>query len=232
MMQKPARIGQKPARMMQEPKKNRQKLRARAAAQLQFSGRFFEKPEMSFGGDLLKGNNPKMKRPLESKLPLHVVLRCEKSVLRLPKTFAQVNSRVKNTAVKSGVKIYSYANVGNHLHLVVQIKNRQAWSNFVRRLTGSVALFVRKSLKLRAGQRFWRHRPFTRVVNGWGRAFKSISNYLRLNQLEGQSPGLRRQAEQIDKLFRFAQNRVRLTERVGHKLFAELNKIWREPLTV
>lgn len=42
---------------------------------------------------------------------------------------------------------------------------------------------------------------------------------------------LRRQAEQIDKLLRFAEKRVRPTERAAHKLFAELNKMWRLPLS-
>ena len=75
---------------------------ARAAKQTSFEGKGFDKPGDCFGGSLLKGNNPKTKRPLESKLPIHLVLRAKNGTMRLPKTFKLVNDIVgeisKNTA--------------------------------------------------------------------------------------------------------------------------------------
>lgn len=133
------------------------------------------RPKDWFGGSLLKGN-PKTKRPLDSKLPTHLVLRAKKSVFRLPKNFEFTNKLVKDTAAKYGVRIYDYANVGNHLHILLKLPHRSAWAAFIRELTGKLAAAV--------GRGIWLHRPFTRVVRGWRRAYKVIKDYLNLNKLE------------------------------------------------
>jgi hypothetical protein len=48
---------------------------ARRKKQLEFD---LEKPGASFGGSLLKGN-PKRRRPLDGKLPIHLTLRSSKA---------------------------------------------------------------------------------------------------------------------------------------------------------
>ena len=62
-----------------------QNVMARRNLQQEFAGQGFTRPGDEFGGSLLKGN-PKRKRPLESKLPIHLTLRATKSSLRTPKT--------------------------------------------------------------------------------------------------------------------------------------------------
>lgn len=137
-----------------------------------------------FGGRLLKGN-PKGRRPLDSKLPTHLVLRSRASLLRLPKTYLKVNEVVERVCRKHGVRLYRYANVGNHLHLLVRLRSRRSWSAFIRELTGRVAQ-IALELKPREKSlvRFWRYRPFTRVVRGWKKAFRVACEYVGLNQLE------------------------------------------------
>lgn len=43
--------------------------------QLEFAGPGMKKPDVRFGGSLLGKSNPKRKRPLDSKRPIHLVLR-------------------------------------------------------------------------------------------------------------------------------------------------------------
>ncbi len=142
------------------------------------------KPKDCFGGSLLKNSNAKTKRPLESKLPIHLVLRSKSSVLRLPKTFAKVNDCVGVIARKHGVRIYKYSNVGNHLHLLIKIVRVGAWAAFIRELSGRIAQVAQGLGGQEKGRKFWTQRPFTRIVRGWREAFQIAKQYIALNELE------------------------------------------------
>lgn len=154
--------------------------------QATFVGDDFKRLSDCFGGSLLKGN-PKMARPLDSKMPIHLVLRAEKSLMRLPHTFGKVNVAVASACKRHGVTLYKYANVGNHLHLLIRLSQRRRWAAFIRELCGRVAQLA-QSLggKMKAADRFWKCRPFTRIVRGWTRAFKLAKDYVELNILEAQ----------------------------------------------
>lgn len=157
------------------------------AKQEQFNTDSFKKPKLSFGGDLLNGNNAKMKRPLDSKLPIHLVLECHKSVLRLPKVFGNVNREASRVCKKHGVTVYKFANVGNHLHFVLKIPGRRRWAAFIRELTGRLAQLAQGITARQKGvEKFWAKRPFTRVVSGWGKAFRTALQYVELNWLEAE----------------------------------------------
>ncbi len=167
--------------------------------QLEFEGQEFERPGITFGGSYLKGN-PKGKRPLDSKLPIHVVLRAEKSLMRLPKTFGVVHEALALAAKRHGVKIYRKANVGNHLHLLIRVSNRRHWAGFIRSVSGHIALAVRKSLGLKSAAGFWKYRPFTRLVSGWKKAFLHICDYIELNRLEAEGHLRRNQIKSLRHL--------------------------------
>src|SRR3954468_20470221 len=122
----------------------------------QFHLKGLEKPNTKFGGSLLK-SHPKSNRPLSTKLPIHLVLRARKSVLRTTKHFAPTHQAVYQTAKKYGVRIYEYANVGNHLHILMKLSKMHLWAAFIRELTGRIA-------QQQEEKGFWLHRPFTRVV--------------------------------------------------------------------
>jgi REP element-mobilizing transposase RayT len=147
-----------------------------AKKQLSFSGDLFKVPKASFGGSLLKNSHAKTKRPLESKLPIHLVLRANKSQFRTHKSFKRVNDTVASVCKKHGVKLYKYANVGNHLHMAIKIRSRPSWAAFIRELTGRIAQL--EGIK-------WLKRPFTRIVGGWKKAYCGLLDYITLNQLEG-----------------------------------------------
>ena len=151
---------------------------------------FFGKPKLVFGGSLLK-SNPKVARPLSVKNPIHLVLRADKSRFRLPKNFARVNECLDKTAKKHGVRVYQYANVGNHFHVILKILSRRQWVGFIRELTSRLAFLA---------QIKWPKRPFTRIVAGWRKAYEALKTYVALNQLEGEGLITRPQGEKLRKL--------------------------------
>ncbi len=156
----------------------------RRLRQLEFTGKGLGRPSDSFGGSLLNGNNPKVKRPVESKFPLHVVLRGVRGGMRLPKCHHNINDLLDECAKKYGVRIYARSNVGNHLHLIVKLGRVSNWPGFIREVSGRIGLLMRKVGASVKGESYWLHRPFTRIVRSWGKAFKQIKEYIYLNQLE------------------------------------------------
>jgi REP element-mobilizing transposase RayT len=148
---------------------------SRRSPQLSFEG--FHRPNDCFGGSLLKNSHAKTKRPLESKLPILLTLRATKGVLRLPKNFNNVNQSVNRINKKHGVKLYQYANVGNHLHLLIKIPQVRRWPAYIRELTGRLAQIAATN---------WKQRPHTRIVRGWRKAFRIAKDYVELNFLEAE----------------------------------------------
>lgn len=129
-------------------------------------------PNQVFGGALLT-SHPKTKRPLDSKLPTHLVLRAQRSAMRNPKYYLKVNQIVRTVCAKHGVRLYEYANVGNHLHLLLKLRTRRSWAAFIRELTGRIAQLTKVK---------WVHRPFTRIVSGWKKAYRIVREYVELNR--------------------------------------------------
>ena len=82
------------------------------------------------------------------------------------------------TCAKYGIRIYEYANVGNHFHLILRIYKRFLWKAFICELTSRLAAL------LGLPGRLWAGRPFTRIVMGWGRNFRRAIEYVVKNQLE------------------------------------------------
>src|ERR1700722_20299306 len=107
----------------------------RRQKQLSFEGKSFEKPKSYFGGAYLKDHNPKTKRPLSSKFAIHLVLRSKQRGMRNSTVFGRVNKTVSKTCKKYGVRLYDFANVGDHLHLLLRLRHILDWAAFIRELT-------------------------------------------------------------------------------------------------
>ena len=138
-----------------------------------------------FGGALLT-SNPKEKRPLSLKKSSHLVMRSlhARGPLSLLRHNEKIEKIINRQAKKFGVKIYRYANGGNHLHMIILPMSRRAFNSFIRSITGLIARLV---LKVERGDpkgiQFWEKRPFTRIVE-WGSDYKRVCNYLLQNTLE------------------------------------------------
>lgn len=159
------------------------------------------------GGSIRKGQR-KLRRPLDPKRPIHLVLRSSKARGALSlwhhKHAWKVELLTRKCARRFGVRIYEYANAGNHLHLVVRGSTREGLQNFFRKFAGATAQLVTGAKKGRAFGKFWDSVIYTRVLE-WGRSLRSARNYVTLNAIESGGvfiPGLRKKKGQAPPLKR------------------------------
>lgn len=151
----------------------------------------FGRSGLDFGGKLLKSSHAKSVRPLDSKTPLHLVVysslaKGQKSLLYKSR---EVENIVCRQAEKSGVKIFEISNGGHHLHLILQTpRQRKFYNSFVRAFTGEIARLMTGARKSKPQMTsphsknrsyFWDHKPFSRILSNWDRAFKNLQNHLR-----------------------------------------------------
>src|SRR5688500_16570410 len=99
--------------------------------QLTFSGLKIP-TKRAFGGALLKKSHAKTARVIATKAPIHLVMRSslatgEKSFLFRAR---RIEAVIQKQAARFGVRLYDFANSGNHLHLLVLATNRRAFKNF------------------------------------------------------------------------------------------------------
>lgn len=147
------------------------------------------KVEKEFGGAHLKKSHAKKARPIPTKKAMHLTLRSSKAKgdksLRLNKNRIQkIEVVVRTQAKKFGVEIFRYANVGNHLHMLVQASYRRGFISFLRSISGiiaRIALGAEKGMaKLKEAAQFWDQRPWTRVLLTWTE-FKNVKKYVEQN---------------------------------------------------
>ena len=142
----------------------------------------------AFGGSLLKKAKNRHARPVATKEPMHFILKSSKAIGRNSfghsRNLRQVNSLVENRCKKYGVKLISYSNSFNHLHMLLKFPSRAIYLKFVRSITAAIAILITGAKKnARASEKFFDYRPFTRIVRGM-KAFRTAYDYIRLNQLE------------------------------------------------
>lgn len=156
----------------------------------------FKTTSTSHGGDLAKGKR-KVARPIDPKQAIHLVLRSSiargsQSMLH-PKHCKNIHEFTHKVGKRLGIRIYRYANVGNHIHLLIKVPSRMIWQRFLRELAGGIAIIVTGARKGAALTRtnsaagnargFWDGLAFTRIVK-FGRDFKRVCDYVVKNLFE------------------------------------------------
>ena len=159
----------------------------RGQIQFEFIGK---NPRSDFGGSLLKNSHAKGRRPFSPKKPMHIVMRSSLArgqfSMRHPKHIQRIKEIIKTHSHASGVRVYRFANSGNHLHLLVLTRSMHALRRFLRAVTGLIARYILKTEKTRPlpqGVAFWDQRPFSRIVT-WGKEYAGVAAYLLQNTLE------------------------------------------------
>ena len=137
--------------------------------QLQFG--FTKNYKKEFGGATLLGKR-KVRRPLSTKHPIHLILKTSGKSIFNPGN-RQVEQLMRETARQFGVKIYDVALNWSHTHLLIQISERAQYVRFVRALNCRLQVL---------GARF-DLRPFTRILS-WGKDFRRVKGYILENELE------------------------------------------------
>jgi REP element-mobilizing transposase RayT len=138
------------------------------------------------GGDVRLGKR-KIARPVDTKKPLHIVLRSSRatsawSMLR-PERASRIRRTAGSLARRYDVRLYRYANVGNHIHVLATVRSRAALQSFLRGFAGVTARLVTGARKGRPVGRFWDRLAYTRIVS-WGREFSTVGAYVKQNHDE------------------------------------------------
>jgi REP element-mobilizing transposase RayT len=159
---------------------------------------FIEQRQRFFGGSVMQ-SHPKEARPLSTKEALHIVLKSEWAMgpTSLLRHSDYIDKLIRHWAKKCGVKVYQIVNVGNHLHLVVQLTKLTLYPKFIRTITALIARHIGQKHRGPANSsktnnsdqksdfQFWLARPYTRIV-AWGRDWKNILRYMRKNREDAQ----------------------------------------------
>lgn len=163
-----------------------------------------KREKSAYGGELRKTRAGRGARPLATRQTMHLVLRSSLAKgewsLRHARHRRRVTEIVLRFARTNGVRVFSMANVGNHLHLHIKLGNRFAYAGFIRAISGAIAQAVTGRTRWQTDSsvlsnsrerlRFWDYRPFTRIVESL-RAVLGLRDYVRLNQLEGEGANRR-----------------------------------------
>lgn len=149
-------------------------------------------PRTTHGGRESKGKR-KSPRPFTPKTSIHIVLKSKRASgawsMRHRKNQSKITSMVYVYASRFRVHVYRFANVGDHLHLLVKATDRKDLADYLRVLAGRIAITVsgaRKYIK-RIGK-FWDHLCWSRLVK-WGKEFHVVQRYVFANELEGIGAG-------------------------------------------
>ncbi len=153
----------------------------------------FDKPLLAYGGDLRKKAKNRGPRPLIFRTgTMHITLRSLKAKGLYSFQHSSRKQKVKNFVYSfsklKGVKILSFANVGNHIHLHVQLHNKSLYIAWIKGLSSGLAMIshglegLKKLKDLK--QKFWDQRPFSRVIKNF-RHFLNTKSYVEVNILEG-----------------------------------------------
>jgi REP element-mobilizing transposase RayT len=172
------------------PAKSRQR---RSSTRLPLQGHLFSgrlKAELTVthhGGDERSGRR-KIERPVSTRLPMHVTLHSDQARGRwsLRRHQAVVSEALRHCVKRNGIKIYDFANVGSHVHLLLRARRREDFQAFLRTFAGIVARKVtgaRKGKPLEGGH-FWSQLAWSRIV-AWGRDYLGARHYIERNSIEG-----------------------------------------------
>src|SRR5258706_1206584 len=92
------------------------------------------------GGAIRRGRR-KLERPVSVRRPMHVVLSSHRArgPWSLRKHDRAVRDALRTLSRRFGIRIYDFANVGTHLHLLVRARRRESFQSFLRSFAGIVA---------------------------------------------------------------------------------------------
>lgn len=144
---------------------------------------FAPNPTRHGGGS--RAGKRKTARPIVTRTPMHLVMRSTRargawSFLRHRKSLVAIT---RECAARYGIKVLGYENVGNHLHLLVQARDRVGMQVFLKVLPQRIMFLVTGARKGQPRGKFFDEIVFSRVVQ-WGPDFWGMLRYLGKNRVE------------------------------------------------
>jgi REP element-mobilizing transposase RayT len=148
-------------------------------------------------GGTVRRHRRKLERPVSTRRPMHIVLssRRARGAWDLREHDRAVRKALRDMARQFSVRVYEFANVGAHLHMLVRARRRDAFQNFLRSFAGIVARKVTGARRGRPSGRFFAGLAWSRVVS-WGRDCLGVRHYIFRNEIEASAgSGVRRAME-------------------------------------
>lgn len=96
----------------------------------------------------------------------------------------EIKKIVETAAARGKLTIHEFANVGNHLHLLISFKSRASFQRFLKEVTGLVARVVTGARKGKPFGRFWDELAFSRVITRL-KDLRNVLDYVFMNRIEG-----------------------------------------------
>ena len=162
-----------------------------------FAGSDAELRRLAHGGAVRAGRR-KLERPVSTRRPMHVVLSSDRArgPWSLRRHQVAIRETLRQMARRFGIRVYDFANVGSHLHLLVRARHRHAFQAFLRSFAGIVARRVTGARRGHPAGAFFKALAWSRVV-AWGRDYLGVRHYIFRNTIEGaEGPIVRRAIEQ------------------------------------
>jgi REP element-mobilizing transposase RayT len=137
-------------------------------------------------GGTVRLRRRKLERPVSVRRPMHVVLTSHRArgPWSLRRHERAVRDALRAMARRFEIKVYDFANVGSHLHLLVRARRRESFQSFLRSFAGIVARRVTGARRGRPTGRFFSSLAWSRVVS-WGRDYFGVRHYVFRNAIEG-----------------------------------------------
>ncbi len=148
---------------------------------------FSLRAEKSSHGGTLRAGKRKIKRPFIPKRPMHVVFRSSKargdlSFLRT-KHERRIDIILKRQSRKHFVRVLSYVNVGNHLHIKIRANSRDSFQAFLISVSALIARAVSGAKKGNKVGKFWDALVYTRILKTSFEG-KILNHYFNANLME------------------------------------------------
>ena len=105
--------------------------------------------------------------------PNHVVFKARLPILRLHHLL--VRQVIREAQTRYGIRIQALAIMENHLHFVILVPSRTAFSDAMRFLAGQIALRVGRG-------KLWLERAWSRLVR-WGRDYRGVLKHVQSNPI-------------------------------------------------
>ena len=138
-------------------------------------------------------------RPVNTKQPLHIVLRSDRAKQKLALVNHQANilKIISKMAARFQISVYEKNINYNHIHLLIRGKRRKNLQDFFRSIAALIARKVTRARKGKPYGTFWSYLLYSRVVSGRKKDFENVRNYIVQNTLEtlGIIPYQRRKTE-------------------------------------
>src|SRR6266487_2591621 len=115
-------------------------------------------PRTEHGGEIRAGRR-KIARPIDTRRALHVVMRSSRAQgawsLRRREAAQIIQRMLRRFSKRYGIRVYEFANAGNHVHLLLRTRCRLALQTFLRAFAGLTARLITGAEKGRPVGRFW-----------------------------------------------------------------------------